>query len=913
MEFAPHNTEKFTSPQEEIEFLRGQVADRERELTLKGMKVETAGVVAEKLSKYRDQPTSTVLHESYAVPQEKVGEIVLNLSPETHDAKMAELLGMLQEKGVKNTLAVLADLKDPHLEDDFHRFLVEYIQSGYTVQNVPADIEKASGMYLYEVILPEEKADTPKPLVESILAMQQFLSGMMSVQTDKKDTSYFTIEIANANGSEQFVMYVSVPLSKKDLFEKQITSVFHTVKLTHTPNDYNIFHEGGISVGAYAVPSENSIFPLKTDEEFTVDPLNTILNSLSKIKKDGEGAAIQFVIRPKTDSHIKNYEYVLSRIEKGEKLKDAIKQETTLGQFGSILKDLVTSPKVEKKEEDKGEKKTEPGDVEKIAAIKKKMSESVLSTNIRVIVSAGDKTEAEKTLHEIQSSFNQFTKQGQNGVQWKRVEKGALEKLFRNFSFRLFSEEADFPLNLKEIATVVHFPTASYAIAPQLKKAGALSAPAPQEVPTIGTILGTNSYRGVETVVRMSPEDRLRHVYVIGQTGTGKSVFLKNMIIQDIIAGEGVCFVDPHGSDILDILANVPKERMNDVVYFDPSHVERPMALNMLEYDRSHPEQKTFVVNELFSIFQKLYGGNPESMGPMFEQYFRNATMLVIEDPETGCTLMDVSRVMADKAYRQLKLSRCKNPVVVQFWTEVAEKAGGEASLANIVPYITSKFDVFLANDIMRPIVAQEKSSLDFTDIMDNKKILLVNLSKGRLGDINANLIGLILVGKILMAALARVDKIATGFPPFYLYIDEFQNITTDSIAVILSEARKYKLSLNVAHQFIAQLDQKIRDAVFGNVGSIVSFRISAEDAEYLEKQFTPVFSAKDLMDIDNLNACVKLLINGRPAKPFNIKEEYPPKGDPSMVEALKQLSYAKYGGDREMIEQDILNKYKKA
>ena len=252
--------------------------------------------------------------------------------------------------------------------------------------------------------------------------------------------------------------------------------------------------------------------------------------------------------------------------------------------------------------------------------------------------------------------------------------------------------------------------------------------------------------------------------------------------------------IDPHGSDIMQILPHIPPERVDDVIYFDPAAVDRPMGLNMLEYDRSKPEQKTFIVNELFSIFQKLYGGNPESMGPMFEQYFRNATMLVIEDPDSGCTLLDVSKVLANKEFREMKLSKCKNPIVYQFWTEVAGKAGGEASLANIVPYITSKFDVFLANDIMRPIVAQEKSAFNFRDIMDNKKILLVNLSKGRLGEINANLIGMIIVGKILMAALSRVDS--TGaMPPFYLYIDEFHFITTNFIASILSEARKYKLS----------------------------------------------------------------------------------------------------------------------
>jgi type IV secretory pathway TraG/TraD family ATPase VirD4 len=281
-----------------------------------------------------------------------------------------------------------------------------------------------------------------------------------------------------------------------------------------------------------------------------------------------------------------------------------------------------------------------------------------------------------------------------------------------------------------------------------------------------------------------------------------------------------------------------------------------------------------------------------------------------MEDPESGNTLVDMSRVLSDKKYRDLKLTKCKNPLVTQFWIN-AEKTSGEQGLANYVQYVTSKFDVFLANEIMRPVIAQEKSSFNFRDIMDQKKILLVNLSKGRLGDINANLIGLILVGKILIAALSRTDSFGKDFPPFYLYIDEFQNITTDSIATILSEARKYKLSLIMAHQFVAQLEEKIRDAVFGNVGSICAFRVGAEDSEYLAKQFAPVFTSADLMNIDNHNAYLRLLVGGKPAKPFNIEIPPPLRGDPAQVENLKQLSYQKFGRPRAEIESLILQKYK--
>jgi len=382
------------------------------------------------------------------------------------------------------------------------------------------------------------------------------------------------------------------------------------------------------------------------------------------------------------------------------------------------------------------------------------------------------------------------------------------------------------------------------------------------------------------------------------------------MIIQDIHNGDGCCFIDPHGSDIQDILANIPAERYKDVVYFDPANLDRPMGMNMLEYDPAFPEQKTFVVNELLSIFKKLYGDTPESMGPAFEQYFRNATMLVMEDPASGNTMFEISRVLSDPAFRALKLARCNNMVVKQFWEKIATQAGGDAALENIVPYITNKFDVFMANDFMRPIIAQEKSAFNFRDVMDNKKILLINLSKGRLGELNSNMIGLIMVGKILMAALSRVSSYGQDLPPFYLYIDEFQNVTTDSISQILSEARKYGLSLTVAHQFIKQLDEGIRDAVFGNVGSMATFRISAEDSEFMEKYYAPAFEARDIMNIENWNAYMKMLVNGSPEKPFNIATMAPRKGNPETGEILKKMSADIFGVPRDDIEQLVRRKY---
>jgi len=424
-----------------------------------------------------------------------------------------------------------------------------------------------------------------------------------------------------------------------------------------------------------------------------------------------------------------------------------------------------------------------------------------------------------------------------------------------------------------------------------------------------GIVLGINSYRGRDTEIHMAREDRVRHTYVIGQTGTGKTNIMLNMITQDIQNGDGVCYIDPHGTDIQTILSRIPKERIDDVIYFDPAYTARPMGLNMLEYDPKYPEQKTFVVNELMGIFNKLFDMKT-SGGPMFEQYFKNSAFLVMEHPESGATLLEIGRVLSDKAFRDMKLSYCKNPIITQFWKS-AEQTTGDQSIANFVPYITSKFDNFISNDIMRPVVLQEKSVFNFREIMDNKKILLVNLSKGRLGEVNANLIGLLIVGKIQMAALSRVDMFGQKMNDFYLYIDEFQNVTTDSIASILSEARKYRLSLTVAHQYISQLEEKIKNAVFGNVGSMAVFRVSPEDATFLENKFKPTFTASDIMKLDNYNAYVSMLVNGQPVKPFNMHTIAPITGTPEIVDKIKELSYLKYGRPREEVEEEIMDKYR--
>src|SRR3989338_8026314 len=561
-------------------------------------------------------------------------------------------------------------------------------------------------------------------------------------------------------------------------------------------------------------------------------------------------------------------------------------------------------------EKSKPPRVTTPYEEEIVKAIQSKVSRPLFDTNINLAVSAYSQERADELLNDLAESFVQFSSPELNNFYVSRVKGRFLQKLLFNFSFRMFQNSHASVLSSEEVTSLYHFPLAT-THAPKLKFLKAKPAEPPANLPGDGIVLGKNIYRGEERIVRMTDGDRQRHLYIIGQTGTCKSTLMKAMIRQDIENGKGLCLIDPHGEFAEFAASVIPKNRIDDVIYFDPGDIDRPMGLNMMEIDPKHPEQKTRVIDELFGIFDKLYDLK-QTGGPMFEKYFKNSALLLLDDYENEIpTLADISRVLVNSKYRADKLARETNPLVKEFWQLEAEKAGGEASLANMAPYISSKVTSFIFNEFLRPIINQKKSSFNFREVMDGQKILIINLSKGRIGDLNANLLGMVIVGKLLIAALSRVDLPENTRKDFYLYIDEFQNFTTESIGVILSEARKYHLNLIVAHQFIKQLKENIRDAVFGNVWSIVAFRIGPDDADFMKNKFEPVFTPQDLINIDNLNAYASLLINGQTTRPFNIKLNTEkvfilPEGAHDSALAVKQMSRLKYGRPRAEVEQEI-------
>ena len=897
---------KLRSPEEELAFLRERIRMKERDLDNDSSSFESARIAKKEIAQYEAMPAGEILHETTAIPEHEATRIALSLEPDEHDAQIDRLLKIVSEQGIKNALTIVSKTGNEHLEDDLHRALIRYVAEGLPLEEkqVSKEIWKALHMTLFEVRPAIKRGEQERGLEQILASMEQLYASLLSLVDT--NTS-FVMEVAVPQGTQEIALYIAVPTSKKELLEKQIAGVFAHAKIEEVRGDYNVFNTDGGHVGAVASFAEHSSLPIKTYKELEYDPMNVLLSAFGKLKKHGEGAAIQIVVGDAGEKYNNHFKKILTEVRKGKSLKEAQRIPETA--FGDFARDVGASLFGSNKKTEKEEHEDVIVDSETEESLVQKTSSTIVPITIRAVASAKEKGRAEDILEYITSTFRQFDNAKGNRIRFKLLSGRKLQKLFHSFSFRLSDTANLLPLNLSELTTIFHITAEGITSSSELKQSRSKSVASPVTISEDGIVLGTNTHGTSQRNIHLAPEDRLRHFYCIGQTGTGKSVLLKNMIAQDIKNGEGVCFIDPHGSDIEDVLSVIPDERKKDVIYFDPARTDRVLGLNMLEYDSEHPELKTLVVDEVYEIFHKLYEDTPEAFGPMFEQYYRNATMLVLEDPESGSTLVEISRVLSDPAFRKLKLSRCKNPLVVQFWGKIASEAGGEAALENIVPYITSKFDVFLANDIMRPIIAQEKSAIRFREAMDTKKIVLINLSKGRLGERNANLLGLIIVGKFLHAALSRSGE-NSNLPPFYLYVDEFQNFTTPAIATIFSEARKYKLSLNVAHQFIAQLSNPIKDAVFGNVGTKCAFRVGVEDAEVLEKTFSPTFSASDLESIENYHAHLSLLVNGTPAPPFDIQTTAFEKGDEARAKEIIKLSYATYGRPRGEIEEEVRRKF---
>jgi len=726
-------------------------------------------------------------------------------------------------------------------------------------------------MVTLEVKLPKEneiKIDAAEQMFSSFSSLKK--SGFFSfLEVD----DVLAFEIVGKEADIRF--YVSAPSRLIDLVEKNIYGFYPQADIKKV-DEPNIFSEDGKVSFAGLVLKDVHYYPIKVYKELPTDPLAAITSALSKMG-EGEGAMVQILIRPAS------------------------------GKVKKMGKAYVSSTKKQEADPQKATFKNDPKILEKIDD---KASKPQFEVIIRLVVSAKNKDLANAHLRNLKTAFSQFNSD-LNGFKGTRI-------LFAggfmiNFIYKFFPI-IDLPffksistLSSEELATIFHFPNKTIET-PHIQWLKAKTAPVSAEVPTSGgTFIGIGYYRGIKRPVYILPKDRMRHTYIIGKTGVGKSELLKEMIKQDIKAGYGVCVIDPHGDLVEDVLRYIPPERAEDVIYFDPSDTQRPMGLNLLE--AYNEEQKHFITTSIINLMYKLYDPQRTGIiGPRFEHAVRNAMLTVMSEP--GTTFVEVVRCLTDPKYVQELLPKVQDPIVRRYWTDqIAQTSDFHKS--EVLDYIVSKFGRFVTNKTMRNIIGQSKSAFDFRKVMDEGKILLINLSKGKLGEENSSFLGLVLIPKILVAAMSRQEIPEEQRRDFYLYVDEFQNFATPDFAVILSEARKYHLGLTVANQFIGQMEEEVKNAVFGNVGTLIAFRLGVTDASYVQREFQPVFTESDLINVERFHAYMKTIVNNEPVPPFSVDmtkdiEKIKKEANDKLAQAIVQLSRLKYGKPKELVEAEI-------
>lgn len=810
----------------------------------------------------------------------------------------------------------------------FLGFLAFYIHRHWYYTKVI--LPRTKNWVFMEVQMPKESSDDKNSQVQNneeskknlISVAEQLFTSLSEISHENwfwTPKEYISFEIACTDKKISF--YINCPMHLQELIEKQLQAQYpHS--FIEIIKGYTLFPKGAQVAAAELQPMRPYMFPIRTYKNMETDPLNSLTNAMSKLG-DGEGAAIQFILSPAGHHWQHKPRHMALEIQQGKNPDKVVKgigakfaseafstlKDSTLGKnnpnaTGQHHQDLtgMYSPI-----------NLTPMQQEMVKRFEEKASRPGFFTNIRVVCTSVNPGSAAVNLNSIVSSFLQYNMPPFNGF---KVKKRGQNDIIKDFIFRIyrgFGKKA--VLNTEELASLWHLPT-PYLETPNIKWLQSKKAPPPVNLSKDGILIGRNIYRGIETPIHASRDDRRRHMYILGRTGVGKTEIMKYMSVQDIKNGEGLCIIDPHGDFIEDILPHIPKERAEDVILFEPFDTERPMGLNMLEVKAEG--EKDFAVQEMISIFYKLVT-DPAMLGPMFEHNMRNAMLTLMADETHPGTLVEIPRIFTDVEFQKYKVGKLTDPVVRAFWEKEMAKTS-DFHKSEMLGYLVSKVGRFVENSMMRNIVGQPKSAFNFREVMDNQKILLVNLAKGKVGEMNAKLIGLILVSKIQMAAMSRADTPEEDRKDFYLYVDEFQNFITDAFSSILSEARKYRLNLIIGHQFLGQLAQgagaqgagsnDLRDAVFGNAGSMVTFRIGVEDSETMAKEYAPVFSDFDLLNVDRFNAFVKLMINGTASKPFNMATYPLPKGteeQKATAAAIRQLSRLKFGRPRAEVESEIL------
>lgn len=738
-----------------------------------------------------------------------------------------------------------------------------------------------------------------RDLTEEVLSQAQVMYNIIASTATKGFKSriygqrHISFEIVAHEGLVHY--YVVAPVSLVDVIKQSVAAAYPAARLEEV-SERNIFNPAGRmsgTIGGEFTLRKDFAYPIATYQEAKRDATRALLNALSSATR-GDGVGIQLLIRPALPGWAKAASDIANQIRKNKGVKSGFQSK-------GIIEALWKPPEVsDVKAEDKQLSSTEQGIVD---GIESKSRYPGYETLIRVVASSNVAGRSQALMNNVVSAFSLFDSPSNNGFKFAVAKN--MEEFVTAYIFRFFPQAVNQNiLNTVELATIFHLPDQSSIPTSQVRRQATKQVDGPTEMMDEGFLLGYNEFRGIKKEIRLGTVDRRRHTYVIGQTGTGKSKLLENLAYQDMMDGRGFAFIDPHGDSAEELLGMVPKERVEDVVYFSPGDMDMPIGLNLFEFEDQ--DQRDFLIQETIAMLYKLYDpGHTGIIGPRFESWFRNAAITVMSDP-AGSSFLDVQQVFIDQAFADEKIKHLTSPIVLDFWNK--EMAGtSESAKGEMLGWFASKFGAFLANDMMRNIIGQTESGFNLRDIMDNKKILLVNLSKGKVGELNSQLLGMIFVMKFNAAAMGRADTPENEREDFSLYVDEFQNFATESFASILSEARKYRLSLILANQFMTQLTDQIREAILGNIGTVISGRIGITDAEILVKKFSPTFDAEDLTRMPNFQTIASVMIHNVPSAAFSMTL-LPPLGEsnPQLRDALKKLSASKFGKPRAQVEKEF-------
>ncbi|MCX6823888.1 MAG: type IV secretory system conjugative DNA transfer family protein [candidate division SR1 bacterium] len=797
--------------------------------------------------------------------------------------------------------AVFSSIQKKHRKEQANK--LRYIQI-----KIPKSVTTKGG---------EDGGDTIKDMKQNMQIMNQIYKNFYSIIDDKRSHrkfghNYISMEMFIEKEVIKFIM--AIPEEDVDNMEKLISS-FYIGAVVDPIDQPKLLEAGKYMAGGEFVLTKDNAYPLKNYESFEADPMDSLLSAYSKVLTD-EKMCLQILISPLDENALKQLR------KESKKIKDGKNK----GFLGLLLKDIwkgIVSANSDSKDAPKDEEKKSDLTQQQTGDLDKKAEEEIFSVKIRALVTSPDPKRPERIIEDLARGFSQYSYIGLNALKFKKAKK--IQEFAKEFINRMFRSDNGMLRNLyrwkkkmiisiKELSSIIHIPNAKFNRNPRISRQKYKIVPAPDNIPTDGILLGFNTYAGIKKEIRImtNNDDRMRHMYIVGQTGSGKSTLIKTAIMEDLRLGNGFCVIDPHGDLVDDTMKYFPKEKIDDLIYFDLANTEYPIAFNPLDGAETDDERDV-VTNDLVEMFVSMYG--EEIFGPRIQDYFRNACFLLMEQPEGG-TLIDIMRLFTDDAFAESKIRNVKNPIIAARWNKTYKKMG-EREKSEIIPFIQAKFGPFTTGTYIRNVIGQPKSAFNFFDAMNQGKIILVKLSKGLTGEENSKLLGRMVTMQIKLSALKRASLDEKERHPYFLYIDEFQNYVSKSIESILSEARKYKLGLTIAHQYIDQLKQEglggaldLSKTIFGNVGNLFIFKVGAPDAEFLEKEFGPEFSAIDMVNGDTHRAVVKIVVNNQPTRPFSFTTDLPFSKPilniPEKIEIMKQISALKWGTKRELVDKEI-------